>query len=236
MIERRTFDSLGGANHGWLDAKHHFSFAGYHDPKRVHWGPLRVWNDDTIAANTGFDPHPHRDMEIITYVRKGAITHQDFLGNKGRTAAGDVQVMSAGTGITHAEYNRETEDTQIFQIWIIPNRGGVKPRWEARAFPKGEAAGELVVLASGRDKDAGSDALMIHQDAALLGATLPAGRTVTYQLGDRLAYLVPARGKVRVNGVEIDARDGAAIKDEPTLTIEAVEEAEILLADLPAAA
>lgn len=236
MIERRTFSSLGGANHGWLDAKHHFSFAGYHDPRRVHWGPLRVWNDDTIAANTGFDPHPHRDMEIITYVRKGAITHQDFLGNQGRTEAGDVQVMSAGTGIVHAEYNREPGDTQIFQIWIIPNARGVQPRWESRQFPKGEQAGELVVLASGREGDRDSGALMIHQDAALLGATLPAGRSVTYSLGDRLGYLVPARGRVRVNGVEIDARDGAAIKDEPTLTIEALEEAEILLADLPKAA
>ncbi|QJE73319.1 pirin family protein [Aerophototrophica crusticola] len=236
MIERRSLSSLGNANFGWLDAKHHFSFGHYHDPKRVHWGPLRVWNDDTIAAGTGFDPHPHRDMEIITYVRKGAITHQDRLGNQGRTEAGDVQVMSAGTGIVHAEYNREPGETQIFQIWIIPNKAGVQPRWEARQFPKGESAGKLVTLASGRAQDKDSQALMIHQDAALLGATLPAGTTVTHELGDRLAYLVPARGKVRVNGVEIDARDGAAIRGEPTLTIEALEEAEILLADLPQAA
>ncbi|MFM2041781.1 MAG: hypothetical protein RLY86_357 [Pseudomonadota bacterium] len=236
MIERRSFSSLGGARFGWLDAKHHFSFGHYHDPKRVHWGPLRVWNDDTIAAGTGFDPHPHRDMEIITYVRKGAITHQDFLGNQGRTEAGDVQVMSAGTGIVHAEYNREPGETEIFQIWIIPDKGGVQPRWEAKAFPKGDQAGELVVLASGREQDRETGALMIHQDAALLGATLPAGQRVTYSLGDRLAYLVPARGKVRINGVEIDARDGAAIKGEPVLTIEAVDEAEILLADLPLAA
>ncbi len=140
MIDVRTFESLGGANHGWLDAKHHFSFADYHDPSRVHWGALRVWNDDTIAAGTGFPPHPHADMEIITYVREGAITHQDSLGNKGRTEAGDVQVMSAGTGIRHSEYNLESEATRIFQIWIIPNKRGEGPAWGAKPFPQGRPA------------------------------------------------------------------------------------------------
>jgi redox-sensitive bicupin YhaK (pirin superfamily) len=138
MIDVRTFDSLGGANHGWLDAKHHFSFADYHDPRRVHHGALRVWNDDTIEAGTGFPPHPHADMEIITYVREGAITHQDNLGNKGRTEAGDVQVMSAGTGIRHSEYNLESTATKIFQIWIIPNKRGEGPAWGAKPFPKGD--------------------------------------------------------------------------------------------------
>ena len=236
MIELRRFDTLGAFRIGWLDAKHHFSFGHYNEPARTSWGPLRVWNDDTIRPASGFDPHPHRDMEIITYVRKGAISHEYHLGNRGRTEAGDVQVMSAGTGIVHAEYNREPGETQIFQIWIIPDRRGHAPRWENRAFPKGESAGKLVVLASGREADRGTDAPVIHQDAALLGATLPAGATVTHQLGDRLAYLVPARGRVRVNGVEVDARDGAAIQAEPSLTIEALEEAEILLADLPRAA
>ena len=127
MIELRPFSSLGGANHGWLDAKHHFSFANYYDPARTSWGNLRVWNDDTIAPQTGFPPHPHRDMEIITYVREGAITHQDNLGNAGRTEAGDVQVMSAGTGIAHAEYNLEPETTTWFQIWIEPRSGGGRP-------------------------------------------------------------------------------------------------------------
>src|ERR1700722_9623492 len=129
MIERRPFNSLGGANHGWLDAKHHFSFAGYHDPGRTHWGDLRVWNDDEIAPNSGFPPHPHANMEIITYVRKGAITHKDSMGNEGRTAAGDVQVMSAGSGIRHAEYNLESEPTTLFQIWILPTREGGQPAW-----------------------------------------------------------------------------------------------------------
>jgi quercetin 2,3-dioxygenase len=127
MIERRKFAELGGADHGWLKAKHHFSFASYYDPKRMGWGNLRVWNDDEIAAKSGFPPHPHADMEIITYVREGAITHQDSMGNEGRTKAGDVQVMSAGSGVRHAEYNLEDTATRIFQIWIEPNeRGGAR--------------------------------------------------------------------------------------------------------------
>ncbi len=136
MIDLRPFDSLGSADHGWLKAKHHFSFADYHDPKRTSWGALRVWNDDTIAAGSGFSPHGHADMEIITYVRKGAITHEDNLGNKGRTEAGDVQVMSAGTGIVHSEYNREPGETQIFQIWIIPSSRGQAPSWAQGHSPR----------------------------------------------------------------------------------------------------
>ena len=178
MIDLRPFDSLGAANHGWLDAHHHFSFAGYHDPARVHWGSLRVWNDDTIAPQTGFPPHPHNDMEIITYVREGAITHQDSLGNKGRTEAGDVQVMSAGTGIRHSEYNLEDVTTKIFQIWIIPTRAGEPPQWGAKPFPKGERSGKFVTLASGHAED--DDALPIRTDGRVLGATLRAGETAEY--------------------------------------------------------
>ena len=162
MIERRPFESLGGANHGWLNAKHHFSFANYYDPNRMSWGNLRVWNDDTIAANTGFPPHSHADMEIITYVRDGAITHQDNLGNLGRTEAGDVQVMSAGSGIQHAEYNREKETTRIFQIWIIPDTRGAAPTWGSKPFPKGGRSGRFVILASGIAGD--DDALPIRAD------------------------------------------------------------------------
>src|SRR5918993_918649 len=136
MIDVRPFNTLGGADHGWLKARHHFSFANYHDAARMNWGRLRVWNDDEIAAGTGFDPHPHRDMEIITYVREGAITHKDNLGNEGRTEAGDVQIMSAGTGVVHAEYNLEPETTKIFQIWIMPDRRGAEPNWGAKQFPK----------------------------------------------------------------------------------------------------
>ena len=230
MIELRPFDSLGGENHGWLDAKHHFSFANYHDPARVHWGNLRVWNDDTIQPHTGFPPHPHRDMEIITYVRTGAITHQDSLGNKGRTEAGDVQVMSAGTGIRHSEYNREDEVTQIFQIWIIPTSEGDAPQWGAKPFPKGDRAGQFVTLASGYEEDA--DALPIRTDARVVGATIPAGETVEYPLGaNRKAYLVPATGSVEIDGQTVNARDGAAISDLDVLRITAREDSEIVLVD-----
>lgn len=230
MIELRPFASLGGENHGWLDAKHHFSFAGYHDPARMHWGNLRVWNDDTIAPKTGFPPHPHRDMEIITYVREGAITHQDNLGNKGRTVAGDVQVMSAGTGIRHSEYNLEDETTRIFQIWIMPTRAGEQPSWGTKPFPKGERSGSFVTLASGYEND--NDALPIRSDARVVGATLKAGETAEYPIGkDRKAYLVPATGAVRIGDVTINARDGAAISQLETIAITALEDSEIVLVD-----
>jgi redox-sensitive bicupin YhaK (pirin superfamily) len=230
MIELRPFNSLGGENHGWLDAKHHFSFANYHDAKRTNWGNLRVWNDDVIAAKSGFPPHPHRDMEIITYVREGAITHQDNLGNKGRTEAGDVQVMSAGTGITHSEYNLEDVETRIFQIWIIPTRGGEKPSWGAKPFPKGDRAGQFVVLASGLAND--NDALPIRSDARVVGATIKAGETVEYPIGkDRRGYLVPATGRIEIDGVTVNARDGAAISDLDTIRVTAIEDSEIILVD-----
>ncbi len=234
MIELRTFDSLGSANHGWLDAHHHFSFAGYHDPARVHWGNLRVWNDDTIAPGTGFPAHPHEDMEIITYVRKGAITHTDSMGNEGRTQAGDVQVMSAGTGVRHSEYNREDEATEIFQIWIIPDARGGEPIWGARAFPKGARAGQFVTLASGLANDNSfGDTLPIRADARVLGATIRAGESLTYDVADpsRHLYLVPATGMIRVGDVEAKARDGVAITDMAEVTITAVEDSEIVMVD-----
>lgn len=231
MIELRPLAALGGDNLGWLDTKHHFSFADYHDPQRMHWGNLRVWNDDAIAPGTGFPPHSHRDMEIITYVREGAITHEDNLGNKGRTVAGDVQVMSAGTGITHAEYNREAVTTRIFQIWILPTRAGEKPSWGTRSFPKGDRSGAFITLASG--DAAGEDALPIRTDARVLGATLKAGERTTYALGkERKAYLVPATGAVEIDGVRVDARDGAAIAQLDTLTVTALEDSEIILVDV----
>jgi redox-sensitive bicupin YhaK (pirin superfamily) len=230
MIEHRPFETLGSANHGWLDANHHFSFADYHDPARVHWGNLRVWNDDTIAPGTGFPPHPHRDMEIITYVREGAITHQDNLGNKGRTEAGDVQVMSAGTGVRHSEYNLEDVTTKIFQIWIIPTHQGDAPQWGAKPFPKGERSGHFVTLASGYGED--SEALPIRTNARVVGATLKAGETADYPLGaDRKAYLVPATGKVQIDELTINARDGVAISDVEVLRVTAIEDSEIVLVD-----
>ena len=230
MIDVRPFDTLGAANHGWLDAHHHFSFADYYDPARMNVGNLRVWNDDAIAPKSGFPPHPHSDMEIITYVREGAITHQDSLGNRGRTEAGDVQVMSAGSGITHAEYNLEDVTTRLFQIWILPTRRGGSPSWGARPFPKGDRSGRFVTLASGFAED--SEALPIRTEARVLGATLKAGETTEYALGaERHAYLVPATGRIEINGVAANARDGIAISDTDTLTVTALEDAELVMVD-----
>lgn len=229
-IEIRPFEGLGRSQNDWLSARHHFSFGRYHDPERMGIGPLRVWNDDQVVPGTGFDPHPHRDMEIITYVRRGAVSHRDNLGNEGRTAAGDVQVMSAGSGIVHAEYNLEREPLELFQIWITPRTTGTQPRWAERRFPK--RPGELVVLASGR---AGDDrALPIDQDAAILGATLAAGQSVTHRLGSgRQAYLVPVTGRITVGGETASPRDGIIVEDLDEVTIIALDDTEIVLADLP---
>jgi redox-sensitive bicupin YhaK (pirin superfamily) len=234
MIEKRAFDSLGKFDADWLAARYHFSFSGYHDPTRVHWGALRVWNDDTIQPKTGFPPHPHSDMEIITYVRTGAITHQDSMGNKGRTEAGDVQVMSAGSGITHAEYNLEDEATTLYQIWILPKAHGGKPYWGAAKFPKDDRAGSLVTLASGFEADQAQGALPIRQDARILAATLHGGQDVVYALEPgRHAYLAVAKGNANVNCVELGPRDGAAIRDEAAIHVSASDDAEIVLVDAP---
>jgi redox-sensitive bicupin YhaK (pirin superfamily) len=231
MIEKRPFAGLGGADHGWLKTRHHFSFADYYDPARVSWGRLRVWNDDEIAARSGFPPHPHADMEIITYVREGAITHQDSLGNTGRTAAGDVQVMSAGSGIRHAEYNLEDEETRLFQIWIEPTARGGAPTWGTKPFPKADRAGRPVVLASGFAED--RDALLIRTDARVIGATLRRGERIAVPLmAVRHAYLVSAAGQIELEGgVVLGPRDGAAITGEDGVEIVAVDDAEIVLVD-----
>jgi len=229
MIERRPFESLGAFDHGWLDARHHFSFAEYRDPQRIHWGTLRVWNDDAIAPGAGFPMHPHADMEIITYVRQGAITHQDSLGNQGRTQAGDVQVMSAGTGIRHAEYNLEPDVTRLFQIWIFPDQKGGAPSWGTKPFPKSDRSGQFVALASGMAGD--DEALRIRASARVLGATLQAGQTLEYHLGvGHHAYLVPS-GPIDINGVAFAARDGAAVRDEDVIRITAGSDAELVLVD-----
>jgi hypothetical protein len=231
VIERRAFETLGQADHGWLRARHHFAFSDYHQPDRVNWGALRVWNDDEIAPQSGFPPHPHANMEIVTYVREGAITHQDSLGNRGRTEAGDVQVMSAGSGIRHAEYNVEPVTTKIFQIWIEPRRSGGEPTWGAKPFPKADRAGRFTPLASGYVEDA--EALPIRADARVLGATLRAGDEAQYPLAEgRRAYLASARGALELNGVRIEARDGAAVQDEQVLFVRALDDAELLLVDV----
>ena len=237
MIEVRPFESLGQAEFGWLTAKHHFSFGQYHDHSRMALGTLRVWNDDTIAPGTGFDRHGHRDMEIITYVRRGAITHRDHLGNEGRTLAGDIQVMSAGKGILHEEHNLEDDVTQIFQIWIEPAETGGAPSWQTTSFPRDARAGQLVTLASGR-ADRPDDALPIRQDAALLGATLKPGDSVELLVeAGRHAYLVSASGDIQVNGEAIGERTGVAVSGLETVTIgnssEATADAEVIIADVP---
>ncbi|GAN82352.1 pirin-like protein [Novacetimonas hansenii] len=196
----------------------------------MNWGALRVWNDDIIAPGTGFGMHPHENMEIITYVREGAITHQDSLGNKGRTVAGDVQVMSAGTGIRHSEHNLEDVATRLFQIWILPNRAGHAPSWGTRSFPKDDRAGKFITLASGYQND--GDALPIHTEARVLGATLTKNETIEYHLGiERLGYLVVAKGCVKIEGKTIGERDGAAISGTDIVKVSALADAEVILVD-----
>jgi quercetin 2,3-dioxygenase len=232
MIEIRRFEDLGRFNNAWLNAHYHFSFGDYHDPARMNVGQLRVWNDDMIQPNMGFAPHSHQSMEIITYVRKGAITHTDSMGNKGRTEAGDVQVMSAGSGVQHSEWNAEPGVTELFQLWIQPRVAGGAPGWGARQFPKSDGAGTWTVFASGTG-EAGS--LMIKQDAKVMGATLAANQTLTYDIAPgRHGYLVIAAGTARLNGETLNTRDGAAINASAPgtrLTLSHAADAEIVLVD-----
>ena len=227
-LDIRRFASLGAADHGWLDARHHFSFANYYDPRRMGWGSIRVWNDDTIAGGSGFPPHAHADMEIVTYVRTGAITHEDSLGNRGRTGAGDVQVMSAGSGVRHSEWNEEAGPTTLFQIWIEPRSRGGAPSWGMKPFPKDDRSGRWSVLASGFGD---ADALTIRTDARVLGVTLNVGETIEHEVGaGRHAYLVPAVGRLDIDGTIIVARDGVALR-EGRYVIRAIDDAEIVLVD-----
>jgi quercetin 2,3-dioxygenase len=230
MIELRPFAELGGADLGWLKTRHHFSFAEYYDPERMGWGRLRVWNDDEITPQSGFPPHPHADMEIITYVRDGAITHRDSTGSGGRTEAGDVQVMSAGSGIRHSEYNLEPGTTRIFQIWIEPKTRGGAPSWGTKPFPKADRSGRFLTLASGFAGD--TEALPIRADARVMGAALRKGERIALDLDPRRhIYLVPAAGAVEVDGIRVAARDGAAITALSGIEIVALEDAEIVLVD-----
>lgn len=234
MLTVTPFEDFGRQNHGWLKACHHFSFANYYDPARMGFGVLRVWNDDWIKAGTGFGTHPHRDMEIITYVRQGAVSHEDSLGNKGQTEAGQVQVMSAGTGIKHSEFNQGDQDLTLFQIWIEPNEMNHTPRWDTRTFDRSQASGGFQTLVSGRHGREHEDALYINQDAALMAAILDAGETVTVDLEPgRKAYLVPARGQVEVNGQVVPERGSVEIEREEHLSIKAKDGAEVVLLDLP---
>jgi redox-sensitive bicupin YhaK (pirin superfamily) len=232
MIRHIPFASLGKMEIDWLDSRFHFSFSGVPAPMGTSFGPLRVWNDDLISPRQGFGMHGHRDMEIITYVRKGAISHRDSLGNDGRTAAGDVQVMHAGTGIMHSEWNKEDEHTLLYQIWVEPDRRGHAAGWSEARFPKDDRADRWVPLASGENHVEG--ALPIHRDATLYGALVHAGATLTHTLRPgRRAYLVLADGSATVNGLKIGARDGVAITETGSVILAADAESEALLFDLP---
>lgn len=228
MLKHYPFDTLGGAKHGWLDARHHFSFAGYHDPKKMSFGELLVINDDRIAPHTGFDTHPHKDMEIITYVRRGAITHKDSRGNKGRTTAGNVQVMSAGTGIMHSEYNHEDKETNIFQIWIMPRSKGVEPAWDAAEFPREPARDRLLLLVSGD----GNAPLQINQDARIFAGALTKGTSLTHGVTGQ-AYLLVSEGAVTVNGTAAAKGDGISVAGEKSIALAADSDAEILIIEVP---
>ncbi len=230
MLDIQRYADLGTMNIDWLDAHYHFSFANYHNPDRMGLGPLRVINDDIVKAGGGFAPHPHRDMEIITYVREGAITHEDSLGNKGKTAAGDIQVMSAGSGITHSEWNEEKVDTRLYQIWIQSRAKGTPPRWEAKQFPKVDGA--LHLLASGQTGDAEKGALWIDSDARIWGGVLKAGQTWQQKLSGA-AYLLVSTGEVVIDGQTLRAGDGVAISDVATLALTATTASELVLIDLP---
>ena len=232
MINIIKYNDLGGANHGWLKAKHHFSFASYQNPERVHFGPMRVINDDVVSPQKGFASHPHDNMEIITYVRKGAITHKDNMGNVGKTEAGDVQVMSAGTGVVHSEYNYENEDTNLYQIWIFPNKKDVKPRWDAKKFPKEPVKGKLKPLVTGFEND-NDQTLKIYQDIEILAGNINQGDFVDQVITRNQAYVLCSKGKIKINGKEIEKGDGAEITEEKNVKIEALEDAEVLFIDLP---
>jgi redox-sensitive bicupin YhaK (pirin superfamily) len=229
MLQLRSKGTLDHGDRGWLKARHHFVVWADGNKANRALGALVVWNDDEIAPGMGFGRHSHADMEIVTYVRQGAVTHEDSTGNVGRTVAGDVQVMSAGTGISHSEYNRDEDPLKLFQIWLLPRRPGGKPRWDSRKFPKVDRSRRLIELASGEPKNA--DTLLIRADARVLGATLLAGAALTHAPTHRHAYLAPSQGTVLVNGQRVAVGDGIAAIDEPELTITAEENAEFILVE-----
>ncbi len=233
MLKIYKYNDLGHADHGWLNARHHFSFARYANRERMGFGALRVINDDVIAAHHGFGAHPHDNMEIITYVRQGAIMHADNLGNQGTTQAGEVQVMSAGSGVTHSEKNDSAEETRLYQIWIYPDKENVAPRWEQASFPQAPVDDALRLLVSGRDEDKDSGALYINQDAAIYGGRLKAGTSLSQAIKHQ-AYILGSHGSFKVNGETLEKGDGAEVSGTNMIQISAVTDAEILVIDVPA--
>lgn len=232
MLQFYKKQDLGLVERDWLSSAHHFSFGHYYNPSRIHFGNLRVINDDVIKGGTGFDTHPHDNMEIITYVRKGAIIHRDSMGNEGTTGAGDMQVMSAGTGVAHSEHAAEGEDTELYQIWIFPKEKGVKPRWDQAEFPKAPVTTGLNLLVSGFEEDADKGALFIHQDAALYGGKMEKGTSLTHRPRTSRTYALVAEGSVTLNGTTIEAGDGAEIQDEKEIILKADTDTEVVLIEV----
>lgn len=231
MITVRKSEDRGHANHGWLDTYHTFSFANYYDPKHMGFRALRVINEDRVSPTAGFGTHGHRDMEIITYVLEGALEHKDNIGNGSIIQPGEVQRMSAGTGILHSEFNHsETEAVHLLQIWLLPDQNGLPPSYEQRNFSPAKASGTLHLVAA---KDGREGAVTIHQDVDLYAAVLKAGDRLSHALKpQRHAWIQVARGTITLNGLSLDTSDGAAISNETEVVIEATQDAEFLLFDL----
>ena len=232
MITLRPARERGHAHHGWLESWHSFSFAGYHDERHVHWGPLRVINEDRVAAGQGFGEHGHRDMEIISYVLEGSLGHRDSMGNASNIVPGDVQRMSAGTGVTHSEYNySQTGTTHFLQIWIVPDRQGVAPSYEEKRFPAEEKQGRLRLAAS---PDGADGSVSLNQDAKLYVGLFDGSETAEHALAEgRLGYVHVARGEATINGQPLAAGDALLYENEPLVRIEQGRSAEVLVFDLP---
>jgi quercetin 2,3-dioxygenase len=233
MLQIRRSDERGKANFGWLDSRHTFSFGEYHDPKHMGFGPLRVINEDRVSPGQGFGTHGHRDMEIISYVLEGALEHKDSIGTGSVIRPGDVQVMSAGTGIRHSEFNHsKSEPVHFLQIWVIPAREGIAPRYEQKTFADADKRGRLRLVGSSDGRDG---SVVIHQDVELLTGVLTTDEQVTHALRPgRKAWAQVVRGSAEVNGKLLDTGDGVAVQGEPELAIKATSDGvEILVFDLP---
>ena len=232
MIQIRRSAERGYADHGWLKSFHSFSFAGYYDPAFMGWGNLRVINEDRIAPGTGFGTHGHKDMEIISYVLSGNLAHQDSMGNVKGIPPGDVQRMSAGSGVSHSEFNHSADETVHFlQIWIFPDAENITPSYEETHFAPETKRGQLRLIAS---PDGADGSLRIHQDARIFATILDGGQKLHHALGNgRGAYVQVARGQLQVNGITLEAGDALQVSDEAQLTLENGNDAEVLVFDLP---
>lgn len=232
MIITRPAHERGHARHGWLESWHSFSFANYQDPRHVHWGPLRVINEDRVQPGQGFGKHGHRDMEIISYVIDGALAHEDSMGNRSAIVPGEVQRMSAGRGVTHSEFNHERDKvTHFLQIWIIPAVTGIEPGYEQKAFPDADKRGRLRLVAS---PDGTDGSVTLHQDARLYAGLFNGDEQAQLAIAPgRLAYAHLVRGQATVNGHALAAGDALLYQDEPQVNIQAGQDAELLVFDLP---